>query len=90
MNVTVWHKNENIDKNTYCVYPSVLTNKTLRSEAFLWSFSVNDITKYTDILKLMYEWFFTGKKMDCRCMCEQRFFIYNGKVIPVIYMAIYL
>ncbi len=45
---------------------------------------VNDVTDFTGILKLMCELCFTGKKIERYCLCEECFFLFTCKVIPVI------
>lgn len=84
INVNVWHKNENINRNTDHVYSSMFTNTTPGSTAVERSFLVNDVTEFTGILKLIWEWCFTGKKMERCCLCDQHICVFTGEVITVI------
>ncbi len=84
VNVNVWYKNENINKNTDHVYPFTFTNTTPGGTAVKRSFLVNDVTEFTGNLKPVCEWCFSGKKTERCYLCEQHIFEFTGKVVPVI------
>ncbi len=84
VNVNVWYKNENINKNTDHVYPFMFTNTTPGGTAVTRSFLVNDVTEFIGNLKPMCEWCFSGKKTERCYLCEQHIFEFTGKVVPVI------
>ncbi len=60
----------------------MFTNTTPGGAAVKKSFPVKD--DFTGILKPMCEWYFTSKKMEWRCLCEQHIFIFTSKVVLVI------